>query len=211
MQEAAWQRWVPFTGIVFVILFIVGLVLAAGPENTSSNEEWLDWYTDSGNQTSAIIGAYFFAVASVALLLFVNRVRATIAEAEGVRPIFSPFIFGSGVILAASVVVLATSLAVVPAGIKFGDLNAPENSDIVRFLPQIGFGMFLVLGMIPWCFGMLTIAYASMRFNVFPSWFNWLTVLCALLLFLAALFFPIIALGVWLIAGSVVLLRHQSA
>ncbi|HEY7268477.1 MAG TPA: hypothetical protein VH951_01500, partial [Dehalococcoidia bacterium] len=54
-------------------------------------------------------------------------------------------------------------------------------------------------------------AIATRRFNLFPGWFFWLSIVCGIALFFAAAFFPLIALGIWMIAASIVLMRHQPA
>lgn len=208
-MQASWQKWVPLTGILFVVLFIVGIGFASGPENNQSDQEIVDWYAKSSHQTSVIIGAYVLAVAGVAFLLFVNRLRAVVAAAEGPQPIFATFIFASGVIFVVGLAIAAGAMAAVSGGVKFGDQPNATNADVVRFLPQLGFGALLLGGIFPLIFGLFTTAIASMRLNIFPSWFNWLTIICAIILFFAALFLPLIALGVWLIAASIQLMKHQ--
>ena len=211
MQQAAWQRWIPLTGILFVILFIVGGFLVIGPETGTdqSGQKILDWYAKSSHQTLAVAGAYLFALAGVAMLLFINRLRAVVAEAEGARPLFAPFILGGGVVFVVSVAVAGAAFAAVPAGLKFGGEPLPANADLMRFLPQLGFVLVLILGMFPLIFAMLATAYASMRYKIFASWFNWLTIVCAIVLFFAAAFLPAIALPIWLIAASIVLMKHH--
>jgi len=209
--QASWQKWIPLSGILFVVLFIIGFVLAVGPETGTdqSDQEILDWYAKSSHQTLAFAGAYLLALAGVAMLLFVNRLRAVVSEAEGARPVFAPFILGSGVVFVVSVAVAGAAFAAVAAGVKFGNEPLPANADLMRFLPQLGYVLILILGMFPLIFAMLTTAYASMRHKIFASWFNWLTIVCGILLLFAAAFFPMIALGVWLIAASIVLMKHQ--
>lgn len=210
MQQAGWQRFIPFTGVLFVILFIIGFMLGTGPESDKTDKDLLDWYADSGHQNMSIAGAYLLAIAGVAMLLFINRLRGVIAEAEGARPIFAPFILAGGAVFVATLAVAAASFAAVPAGVKFGSEPMPTSADVARFLPQLGYGAVLVLGMFPLIFAIFTTAYASMRLNIFPSWFNWLSVISGIVLFFAALFLPLIALGIWVLAGSWLLMKHQT-
>lgn len=209
MQQAGWQRFIPFTGVLFIILFFIGMTIGTGPEPDKTDKDFLDWYAESGHQTMSIVGAYLLAIAGVAMLLFINRLRVVIGEAEGARPIFAPFILAGGAVFVATLAVAAASFAAVPAGLKFGSVPMPTSADVVRFLPQIGFGAILVTGMFPLIFAIFTTAYASMRLNIFPSWFNWLSIICGIALFFAAFYIPLIALGIWLLAGSWVLMKHQ--
>ena len=209
---ASWQRWIPLTGILFVVLAVIGFVLASPPDsNNVSDQKILDWYNDSGHQTSQIVGAYFVVLSGVAMLLFLNRLRAVIAEAEGARPLFAPFIQTAGAIFVAGLSIGIIAVVAVSGELTFGDSPELTNADLGRFLPSIGFGSMLIAGMFPFIFAMLTTAYASMRYKIFASWFNWLTVVCGIVLVFAGYFIPLIALGVWMIVASLQLMKHQPA
>jgi hypothetical protein len=207
--QASWQKWVPLTGILFVILFIIGGILATGPDNTDNDQHVVEWYADSGNQTATIAGAYILAVAGGAMLLFINRLRSVVADAEGAKPIFAPFILGGGVVYIAALAVAAAAFGAISGGVKFGTDPAVQSAELIRALNSMGFAAILIFGMFPLIFAMFTTAIASMRYKIFASWFNWLTIVCGIILFFAAAFFPMIALGIWLIAASLQLMKHQ--
>lgn len=209
---AGWQRFVPWTGVLFVILFVVGIgFLGGGDLDVNNDQEVLDWYNDSGNQTLVVIGAYIWAVTAVVFLLFMNRIRAVIADAEGNAGLFAPAVWGAALVWVACFCVGTAAIAAIPGHLAFGDLDQISNADLARFLPQVGHGAIFLVGMFPLIFGLATVAVASMRHNVFASWFNWLTLACAFVLLFTVFFFPLIALGVWAIAGSFALSKHQAS
>jgi hypothetical protein len=208
--DSGWQRWVPLSGILFVVLFVIGFLLGTGPDD-SDDAKLLAWYADSGHQTAAVIGAYAFALAGVSMLFFINRIRAVVAAAEPGNAILAPFIASAGTIFVAGLMVAAATFAAIPAEAKLGSGHLATNADLLRFFPSIGFGALLVLGMFPLIAAMLVTAYASMKLGIFPSWFNWLTIVCAIVLIFAVEFVPLIGLAVWLIAGTVVLMGKQPA
>ena len=211
MEQAGWQRWIPLCGVLFVILFIVGISFAGNSlDSSESDQAYLDWYGDSGHQTASIAGAYVLALAGVAMLLFMNRLRAVVAQAEGGQQLFAPFILAGGTAFVVALGIAAASFVAVPAGVKFGSEPMPSSADLVRFLPQIGWGVLLVLGMFPLIFAIFATAMASMRYGIFPGWYNWLSVICGIVLFFSVFFLPLIALGIWLLAGSWVLMKQQS-
>jgi hypothetical protein len=78
-------------------------------------------------------------------------------------------------------------------------------------VPQIGFPAILVFAM----FGAIALIDATsiviMRTGVLPRWFAWLGFVCAVVLLFGAVFIPMIALPIWLLAGSVILFRLRSA
>jgi hypothetical protein len=208
---AAWQKWIPLTGVLFVVLYFIGFGLVSGPDNSDSDQKILDWYNDSGHQTMVIIGGYIFAVSVVALLLFMNRLRAVISEAEGDQPLFAPFIFSGGAIYAIALAVTGALITAVPAELKFGDTARVTNADVVRFLDAPGLTLLCILGVFPLIFAMFATACASMRYRVFPSWFSWLCLVCGIVLVPTAVLPPItfLALGIWMLAGSWVLMKRQ--
>jgi hypothetical protein len=184
-------------------------MLMSLPDASDSDQQIVDWMADSGNRTQVLIGAYVLAVAGVAMLFFMNRLRAVVADAEGDRPLVAPFILAAGAIFVVAMAVGGAAIAAVPVEIQIGEAPTLSDPDLVRFLPSLGYGVLLVLGMFPLIFAMLATAYASMRYKIFATWFNWLTIVCAIALFFAAVFIPVIALLIWTIAGSFVLLGRQ--
>ena len=57
-QDASWQRWIPLTGILFVILMFIGAGLMDLPTSDDTDSEIRGFYTDSGNRVQAIIGGH---------------------------------------------------------------------------------------------------------------------------------------------------------
>ncbi len=210
-MQSGWQRWVPLTGIIAAVLLFIGFIMASGPENTDNDQKLVAWYADGGHQTTVVAGAYLMAIAGVAILLFMNRLRSVISDAEGGRTLFAPFILAAGAVFVAGLGVAGASFAAVAADGKFSSDPAFQTPDVIRGIQSLGFGALMVLGMFPLIFAMFTTAYASMRFKVFASWFNWLTIVCGIVLVFAVTFIPMVALLVWLIAGSIVLMGHQPA
>ncbi len=210
-MQSGWQRWVPLTGIIAAVFLFIGFMMAIGPENTDNDQKLIAWYADSGHQTTVVAGAYLMAIGGAAILLFMNRLRSVISEAEGARALFAPFILAAGAVFVAGLGVAGASFAAVAADGKFGSDPAFQTPDVIRGINSLGYGALMVLGMFPLIFAMFTTAYASMRFNIFASWFNWLTIVCGVVLFFAVAFIPMIALLIWLIAGSIVLMGHQPA
>jgi hypothetical protein len=206
-----WQRWIPLTGILFVILFVGAIFLVSLPGGDDSEQEVLDWYADSGNRTSAVIGAYLSVIASLLLVVFVNRLRYVIQNAEGQAPLFATGAFAGGIGAAVCLIVAAMAFAAIPAGVEFGDDPPPTSVDVPRALNSLGFGLQLVGMMFMAIIMILSTAAASFRYRLFPTWFNWLSVICAVALIFAVIWLPGIALLIWLVVASILLFQRQPA
>src|SRR5437588_4048 len=63
-------RWGGISGIVFVVLFVVGFLMTTDtPDGNASNREWLKYFRDSGNRRMLVFGA-----ASAGLLVITTSV-----------------------------------------------------------------------------------------------------------------------------------------
>ncbi len=209
-QDAAWQRWVPVTGILFVILMFLGAGLMNLPNTDDPDREIRVFYTDSGDRVQAIIGGHILAIAGVVLLVFVNRLRSIIQDAEGGRPLLATGVFGAGIAFGTIFIVSADTFIALPLGLELGNERQAPSAELALILPDLGFTL-IVMSMFPAILMILTTTLASFRYSIFPSWFNWLSVVCAIALIFSAVFLPLIALPIWLIAASIVLMRKQLA
>jgi hypothetical protein len=204
-----WQRWVPLSGIAFVVLFLVATFIVEIPGGDDPEQEVLDFYADSGNRTSVVISAYLYVLAAFSLLLFANRLRYVIHNAEGGNPLFATGAFAGGIAAAVCLIVAAMAFAAIAAGIEFGDEPPPTSAELPRAINSMGFGLMLVGMMFTAIFMILSTAVASFRYGLFPGWFNWLSILTAIALIFAVIFLPGIMLLVWLVAASILLLLQR--
>ena len=101
--------------------------------------------------------------------------------------------------------VSAAAFAAVPAAKSFGGSTTITNGDIVRLMPQFGYGTLTIGSM----FGAIVLIDAAsvviMRTRVLPQWLAWLGFACTVVLLLAPLFIPLAALLMWVLAASYVL------
>ena len=77
------HRWAALSGIVFVVLMLVGAAFVADvPKGDASAQEIASYLTDSGNHTRNIIGAYLWVLGGLA---FWGSLRACEAFSAGPR------------------------------------------------------------------------------------------------------------------------------
>jgi hypothetical protein len=207
MRDSRWSQWAPIGGIVFVILFVVGMVLFSTPDVDNSADRIRAFYDDKGNRTQLIICGYVLVLSAVFFIWFLASLRARLLEAEGGAGRLTSIVFASGIVFAALLIVAAVSFMFVAGEITFGD--APVDPEIARVLPDAGFGFLLIGG------GFAAIAMIDaasvliIRTGIFPQWIAWLGFVAALALLFAALFLPIIALLIWVGVMSLALLQSN--
>ena len=202
--------WTPLAGILAAITFVVGFSMVAGSsaDNSDSDAKIISWYADNGHQVVAVIGSFVLAFCGLFILWFAAGLRQRLRVAEGPEGRLANVALGGGVLLVALLWVGDAAIAAIPAGVKLGQSNDLTNADLGRFLPSIGFGAILIFGM----FGAIALIDATSvviwRTGILPRWFMWLGFVCGVVLLFAAVFLPVIALPIWLIAGSIALWRE---
>ena len=69
-------------GLAFAFLFFMGTAMLNIPHGTS-DAKLIAWWADSGNQTTAVVSMYFFAVGGLVFLLFLAKLRSRLLVGEG--------------------------------------------------------------------------------------------------------------------------------
>ncbi len=190
--------------------FVAGIILLSGsPDSSNSDAKVLAWYADHGHRLTNIIGAYLLAFCGLFFLWFASGLRQRLRAAEGPGGRLADVALGGGVLCVGLFWVGAAALVAVSGGESFGG-QPLTNADIARFLPQVGFPAILIFAM----FGAIALIDATsiviMRTGVLPRWFAWLGFVSAVVLLFGAVFIPMIALPIWLLAASFVLFRLRS-
>jgi hypothetical protein len=208
MKGSQLARWTPLGGIVFVVLLLLGTFLIGDhPDPDASEQEILDYLGDSDVHTQNIIGLYVWVLAGVGLLCFLSRLRAILRAAEGGTGTLSNLGFAAGVVFTALLMAGSAVIAAVAGAIEFRD--APDlDPDFVRVLPQMGYTMFLVGGGFSAIVLVLTTSVLTLQTGVFPQWLAWLGFVAAFVLLFAVIFVPMIALLIWVLAVSAMLLMR---
>lgn len=209
MNGTQLSRWAPLGGIIFIVLMVVGVgLLGDHPDPDAPDDEITKYLGDSGNLQRNIIGAYAWVLAGIGFLLFLTHLRSVLRSAEGGTGTLSNLGFGAGLIFTALLMASGATIAGVAAAVEFRD--APDiDPDFMRVLPQMGYGMLLLGGGFAAIVLVLTTSVIGLQTGVFPQWLSWLGILAAIVLIFAIIFLPMIALLIWVLAVSIVLLMRS--
>jgi hypothetical protein len=203
------QRWAALSGIVFVVLMLVGAAFVIDlPKADASSQEIARYLADGDNQMRNIIGAYLWVLGGMAFLGFVAGLRSVLRGAEGDPGTLSSVVFGAGVVFTAVWSVSAATLASVAYAVEFS--NAPvSNPDIVRVLPQLGSLLLLLGGGFAGILLLLAASILIVRTRVLPRWLAWLAIPVALGLLVDVTYMNILPFVGWVLVASIALLRRQ--
>jgi hypothetical protein len=209
MPASILQRIAPFAGLLFVVLFVAGLVLPGDvPCCEDPDSDIVSWYEDSGNRLRIIIAVYLLTISALAFLVFLNGLRERLALAEGEPGGLARLGFAAGVLFVAMVFVMAVAAGSVAAGVEFQD--EPVDAGVARFAPHVGFGALLVPGMLSAALLVACTSVLTVRTGILPVWTAWLGFLAAVALLFGIFFFPAIALPIWVLVMSIALLMRST-
>jgi hypothetical protein len=210
MSDSRWERWGPIAGIVFVVLFVVGLSMNNLPSADDSVTKITNYYNDGGNRAQIIIASYLLWLAGLFFFWFIASLRTRLLAVESVPGRLTSISFGGGIVFIAMLMVAASCFASIAGDITFGGENF-AGADGARYLPELGYpvliigGMFAVIAMID------AASILIVRTNVLPKWIGWFGFFAAVALLFAGFFVPMLAFLLWVVFVSVAMLREGRA
>jgi hypothetical protein len=200
-------RFAPLTGIVFVVLLIVGFAVLSSntPETDDGAPKIISYYND--HQGKEIVAGIVVALAVIFLALFVVALREHLRGGDGVGDFWPTVVLVGGV---ASVAGFFVALSIHAALIDGADqhispdamvaLNSLDNWDFFAFAAPLAIMMFGAAGSVLQGGGAL------------PRWLGWVALVLGILYFAGPFgFFAFLLTGIWIIIASIVMYRRSGA
>lgn len=212
--SAAWA------GVVFFVLYIVGAFFAGNsPADTGAADVkdspsaltavWHDFYNDSGNRWTIIIGAFIIGLAVIALVIFASELRERLVNAGAPRA--GRLAFAASLMFAALTMAGVIVWAWIPAAKEFG--NAPVPDGELNYMASVlGYALMLIGGGSAAAFMLVTSGRASVRTRILPAWLGWVGLVAGVVVFfLSPFFIPMALLALWVLISAIVLIRRPTA
>ena len=187
------ERWSPLAGVVAVLLWIIGIVIAGDIENKDTGREILAQYNSDGNQILAagliwLIGTAFF-------IWFLGSLRSRLAAAEGPNQHFSAIAFAGGI-------VASVFLMLIPTANMVG-VDQKEDLDASAALAINKIGDIFWIGLLYTAPVLLaaTAVVALRTGAVLPRWLAWITLLMAIVMLVPVVGWAVIsfAFPIWIL------------
>jgi len=204
-------------GIAFAILYVAGVMtmFAGTPDDTNIDRparytaDWVKYYADSGNRTTALIGAYLLVAAGIAAVVFGAHLRERLGAAGAGGS--GRIAFAGTIMLGTLTIVAAVAVAWIPGAVAFGDVPAPQG-ELAGFAAQLGFGALLVGGGMTGALVLMAAGIGSIRTGALPKWLAWAGIVVAVIVgALGAFFVPMLLLVLWMLVAGIVGLRRPFA
>ena len=200
--------WGPIAGIAFAVLFVAGMFTMITPDG-STEQAINEFYADSGKRTTVLIGAYLVVLAGFAFLWFLSSLRQTVRRLAPENPELGDVLLGGGILFVAMIYAGTMAIATGAAGMTFGG-EEQFSADVLRMLPQLGYGLMLVGGGFSAIAVVLATSIAVRKSSAAPAWLGVYGMVTAVLLLAAVTYVPMVFFPIWAITISIVLLRRMS-
>jgi hypothetical protein len=202
---AQWRRAMT-AGILFVVLFVVGVFLVSTPDikkkdtEATASAKYAHWISNHGHRVEVVVSAYLLIVAGILFVWFIQALRTELLSTNIVadRTVGALSAAGAGVIAAGAII-----NATIAGSILFGDEPVPDG-DTIRVVMDIAFPMlFVAFGLI---YGAIIAAFALVTASTraLPRWVaytGWLGVLGAIL---GVIFLPVVLPLLWFLIVAIV-------
>jgi hypothetical protein len=211
MNGSTWSRWAPISGIAFVVLYVVGMIVSKTPDSADPAATITAYYSDSkSHRVWMIIAAYVLIGGAMLFLWFLSGVRSRLRAAEGGDGTLSTFAFGAGVVSVGMLCIGALSLAAVPGSMSFGENKVPVGADTIVIADSIGYGAILIGAMLSAAVMIFAVSAVTLRTGALPKWSAWVGILAAIALLFAAIWIPQVALLIWTLCVSIAMLARPA-
>jgi hypothetical protein len=204
-ETSAGARMAPLLGIVYAVLFFVAFLLENTPDDDASDAKWTNYFASSGHRTQIIVAAFLFVVAAACMAAFMSTLWSRLGSA-GRNPL-GLVAAGTG---AAAIAIGGTFTAVIPGAMAFGSLREPS-ADLLRVSSDMGYPVISVAGMIALAVAIAVLSVQARDAGLFGSRLTIFSLVLAVITLASVLFFPLLAMLIWFIVVSVVLMRRGPA
>ena len=200
--SAVLARWASLGGILYVVLFIIGVILMfhGEPDSGSSPAKVIAYYSKSSHRDKISIGWVITGLSIFFFLWFLAALRRTVRRLEGEDGFLTALTTIGGTIYAA----LALAAIAVEAGIRTMSDDTYHHTvypGLIHAADDVGWVLHATGGAGASAM-ILAATIAGMRARAVPTWAGWLGILAGILALGLIIFFPWAALGIWVLVVS---------
>ena len=202
-STAGVQRWAALAGVVYVALFVIGVILIYNgtPDSSSAPAKIIAYYSDSGHRNRMNIGWLLAGLGLFFFLWFVSALRQAIRRLEAEDGFFTGLATIGGVVYAT----LSLAALAVETGIRTmsddtyhhtvypGLIHAADDAAWVLHASG-GAGLAAMI---------VAASLAAVRARAVPTWAGWLGVVVGILSLGLLIFFPWFLAAIWVLVVSI--------
>jgi hypothetical protein len=202
MREHRLARYAPLTGVVFVVLIVLAVIIGGEtPDNGDSALKIATFWKDHDTEQiwTSVIGAW----STLFFVWFAATLRSTLRKAEEGSARLSTLCFGGAIIGATGFLTML--------GINFAIADGADDLSgaALKTLTVLSNGFFLPLA-VGFAVFFLAAGILAVRFAVLPAWLGWFTIVLGIACVTPVGFFALLVGLVWILVVSVMLYRREA-
>jgi len=205
MASRGLRLWSSLSGLVFVVLAVVGSILLFDGPSKSSPAKMAAWYGSSSNRTHINIGWVLTGIALFALIWFVAALRERVRESEAAAPEQGTFL--STIVLIGGTVYVAVAMVgiAVAGGIKTMSDDTYHHQVYSGVIHAAGDASYVlvVTGGAAMATLIFATAVAVRRYAILPSWITWFGYVAGVAALFSLFFFTMLVWLLWVAVASV--------
>lgn len=195
--------WTPLTGVAFVVLVVVGIILQGEiPDVESPVEEIVEFYSDDSGTITA--GAIMTGLGTILLMFFAGSLSSAVRRTQGelrTLPVLAlvgagAFAVGVGIDQSITVALAQSVDDIDPIAVQ--TLQAFWDYDYLA-IASGAFVFFVASGI------------SIIQLRLLPSWIGWLGILAAILMLTPIFWVGFIGATIWILVSSVMLTMRERA
>jgi hypothetical protein len=207
MASRGLRLWSSLSGLVFVVLAVVGSALLFDGPSDSSPAKMTSWYSSSSNRAHVNIGWILTGLGLFALIWFVAALRERVRESEQASPEQGTFL--STIVLVGGTVYIAVAMAgvAVADGIKTmsdDTYNHTVYSGVIHAASDASY-LLVVTGGAAMAALIFATAIAVRRYAILPRWVSWFGFVAGVAAIASVIFFTMLLWLLWVAVASVTL------
>ena len=207
MAGRSLRLWSSLSGLVFVVLAVVGSLLLFDGPTDSSPAKMAAWYGSSSNRAHLNLGWILTGLALFSLIWFVAAVRERVRESELAAPEKGTLL--STILLIGGTVYIAVSMAgiAISDGIKTMSDDTYHHavySGVIHAANDASYIMIVTGGAALAAFIFAT-SLAIRRAEILPSWLGWFGYVAGVAAIFSVIFFTMLVWLLWIAVVSVTL------
>jgi hypothetical protein len=207
MASRGLRLWSSLSGLVFVVLAVVGSALLFDGPSDSSPAKMTSWYSSSSNRAHVNIGWILTGLGLFALIWFVAALRERVRESEQASPEQGTFL--STIVLVGGTVYIAVAMAgvAVADGIKTmsdDTYNHTVYSGVIHAASDASY-LLVVTGGAAMAALIFATSIAVRRYAILPRWVSWFGFVAGVAAIASVIFFTMLLWLLWVAVASVAL------
>ena len=202
-MSGRWSSIAPVTGIVSIVLIVVAFIVGGeAPDADAPAGELVSYY--ESHDTDVGVASVLLAVGASFFAFFTAVLAGRLRRAEGQGYALPAGALAGGALLAMGMLIFAG------LGFTLSDVGGDLEPEAVQAVHALSEDLFFPVAggtvVLSWC-----VALGLLRHGGLPRWLGWVAVVIAVASLTPLGFFAFLALGIWTVLASAVMLVQPEA